>query len=414
MLACVLATIRREQLLVSGEQVLVAVSGGPDSTALLHVLLELAPRLGVTLSAATVDHGLRAESLREACEVARRCRRLGVKCEVLTVDVGRARRRHGSLQEAAREARLGALAAAAARSGCTKIALGHTADDQAETILFRILRGTGIAGLAGMAFQRGNLIRPLLEVRRAQILRYLGRRKLPFVTDPSNANRRYARVRIRHEVLPFLARENPRVVEALLQLGRQARATPARAWLAALPAGLYVPQRTLEIVDRLAAQSRGTRRVAAAGGAIVVGYGQVRWEPVAATAQPSPVAAVRVRRPGVYRLAAPPAPAVDIRPPLAGPPPSGNAACFDPARVGWPLLLRAPRPGDRMLPRGGRGSRKLSDLLIDAKIPREERALLPVLCEAGGALLFVPGLRPSEVGRPGAGTREWFEVCLAR
>jgi tRNA(Ile)-lysidine synthase len=200
----------------------------------------------------------------------------------------------------------------------------------------------------------------------------------------------------------------------LLKLGRQARSAPSRPWLASLPAGLYVPQRTLERVDRLAAQGRGTRRIAVVGGAIVVRYGQVAWESRVGGAGPAAIAPVRVRRPGVYRVAAPPAPAVDVMPPMAGPPPSGNAACFDPTRVGWPLMVRAPRPGDRMLPRGGRGSRKLSDLLVDAKVPREQRALLPVLCEAGGAILFVPGLRPSEVGRPGTDTREWFEVRVAR
>ena len=251
---------------------------------------------------------------------------------MLTVDVGRARRRHGSLQEAAREARLEALAAAAARSGCTKIALGHTADDQAETILFRILRGTGIAGLAGMAYQRGSLIRPLLDVRRAQILRYLGRRKLPFVTDPSNANRRYARVRIRHEVLPFLARENPRVVEALLQLGAAGPGDPgARLAGGAARRACTCPSARSRSWIGWRAQGRGTRRVAVAGGAIVVAYGQVRWESGRGHRS-------RHRRWRPYACGAPastgwpraPALAVDIRPPLAGPPPVGQRGLLRP------------------------------------------------------------------------------------
>ncbi len=416
MLSRVLGTIAAHGLCAAGDRLLAAVSGGPDSTALLHALLTLAPRLGVTVRAAVVDHGLRPESAAEARLVARRCRELGVACEVLTVEVARHRRRHGSVQEAARAARLDGLEALAERRDCTAIALGHTADDQAETVLFRVLRGTGLAGLAGIPYRRGTLVRPLLDVRRSEILAYLGRRKLPFVADPSNADRRYARARIRHDVLPLLARENPRVAEALIDLARQARATPARPWLATLPADLYLPERTRKVVDRLVARAEGTRRVAAAGGAIVVRYGVVDWE--AGVGNPRPLGAgrssARIARPGVYRVAPPPALAVEVTHPQASPPPLGNAAAFDPAKVGWPLWVRAPRSGDRMHPRGGLGSRKLADLLIDAKVPREQRAFLPVVGEAGGALLFVPGLRPSEVGRPGPDTREWFELRLAR
>ena len=170
MLSRVLGTIREHGLLAKGDRVLVAFSGGPDSTALLHVLAKLAPRLGFTLTAASVDHGLRPESAEEAREVGRRCRRMGVACEVVVVDVVQARRPHVSVQEAARNTRLAALERAAARLDCTKIALGHTADDQAETVLFRILRGTGIAGLAGIPYQRGLFVRPLIDERRAELV----------------------------------------------------------------------------------------------------------------------------------------------------------------------------------------------------------------------------------------------------
>jgi len=415
-LSRVLGTIREHGLLGRGERVLVAVSGGPDSTALLHALAKLAPRLGVTLQVATVNHGLRAEAAAEAREVEWRCQRLGIACAVLTVDVGQARRRHVSTQEAARNARLRGLEAAAARLGCAKIALGHTADDQAETVLFRIVRGTGIAGLAGIPYQRGPFIRPLLDVRRAQILAFLGARKLDFISDPSNENRRYARPRIRHDVLPMLARENPRVVDALLQLAREARQKTSRPWLACLPKGVYLPGRTLAVIDRLVREAEGTRSVVVEGGRIAVCYGQVTWVPRGSEAAsgrraPSPVARP-VAGPGRYALAD--APVVELTPLAAGRWPSGNAACFDAARVRWPLVLRAPRAGDRMAPRGGRGRRKLSDLFIDAKIPRPERASLPVLCDGTGAILFVPGLRPSEIGRPDAGTRAWFAVQVVR
>ena len=415
MLSRIQETIREHALLTAGERVLVAVSGGPDSTALLIGLAKLAPRLGVTLMVASVDHGLRSESRVEAKSVQERCRGLALPCVVLTVDVAQSRRRHMSIQEAARVARLAALERTAIRLDCTKIALGHNADDQAETVLFRILRGTGIVGLAGIPYRRGIFIRPLLDVRRTQILSFLAKCKLDYVVDPSNHDRHYARSRLRHDVLPVLERENPRVSEALIGLARAARGEEKRSWQELLPAELYLPRRTIEVVDRLVRSGEGTRTVAVRGGSLILRYGQVAWSPD----RPDPPRhgeAMPVLRsivgPGRYALAG--GGVLELGVPCEGPWPRGNAACFDEDKVHWPLALRALRAGDRMAPRGGRGSRKLSDLFIDAKIPRDERPSRPVLCDAWGTILFVPGLRPSESARPDAGTRAWFKVRLLR
>ena len=416
MLSRVLRTIREQGLVAKGDRVLVAVSGGPDSTALLHGLAKVAARLGISLVAACVDHRLRPEAAEEARTVHRRCRALGIACEILEVDVTRTR--HVSTQEAARNARLAALESAAGRLGCTKIALGHTADDQAETVLFRIVRGTGMAGLAGIPYQRGPFVRPLLDVRRAEILAFLAKRKVDFFTDPSNANRRYTRARIRHDVLPMLAQENPRVVDALLCLAEEARSHPGVDWRKAVPAGVYLPRATVHAVDRWLMESHGTRMITVRNGELAVGYGKVSWLPRDPGESLRGKAAGReaqlVQGPGRYRLHDPPAPGLDIAPARTGAWPGGNAACFDAAKLAWPLRVRALRPGDRMAPRGGRGSRKLSDLLIDAKIPRQERARLPVLCDAAGAILFVPGLRPAQTGGPDATTREWIEIHVLR
>jgi tRNA(Ile)-lysidine synthase len=417
-LSRVLRTIRERNLVAKGDRVLVAVSGGPDSSALLHSLATVAPRLGISLVAACVDHQLRPESGEEACGVLRRCQGMGIPCEILEVDVGRARKAHVSGQEAAREVRLAALESTAARLGCAKIAVGHTADDQAETVLFRIVRGTGIAGLSGIPYQRGPFVRPLLDVRRAQILAYLRKRKIDFFTDPSNANRRYARSRIRHDVLPLLAQENPRVVEALLALAREASDKEGTTWREGLPADLYLPRRTVHAVDRLVREGCGTRTVAVRNGNLVVGYGLVTWlakKPISlGSVEGHSHGAQCVAGPGRYRVFDPPAPGIELAPGCRGPWPVGNSACFDPAKVTWPLLVRALHPGDRMAPRGGRGTRKLSDLLIDAKIPQQERATLPVLCDALGEILYVPGLRPSQAGRPDGDTQEWIAVHVLR
>jgi tRNA(Ile)-lysidine synthase len=399
-LSAVEKTIRAHALTAPGDRVLVAVSGGPDSTALLHGLLALAPRLRVQIEAVTIDHGLRPEAAAEAAGVASMCRALGVPCEVIRVDVRAARGKHVSWQDAARRVRLAALETAADRRGCARVALGHTADDQAETVLFRIVRGTGLRGLAGMPYTRGRLIRPLLDVPRAEVLRFLARRRLPFVDDPSNGDRRYARSRVRHDWLPLLARDNPRVVEALLTLAGE-----ARAGVAADAGGLS--RRAATTVARLAAEGAGTHEVSVRGGVVEVSYGRVSFRPGArgpAVVAPDPVS---IGAPGVYRLGEGTA-ALDVRE-GDGPLPS-EGAIFDLAHIARPLWLRAPRPGDRMRPRGGRGSRKLADLLIDAKVPRPRRALLPVLASADGTVLFVPGLRPAEAGRPGHDTREWLQV----
>ena len=422
MLSRVLRTIREQDLVIKGDRLLVAVSGGPDSTALLHGLCKVASRLGVTLTAACVDHGLRSDSADEAREVQRRSQGLHIPCEILRVDVNRGRKAHVSIQEAARNARLAALESAAVRLGCPKVALGHTADDQAETVLFRILRGTGIAGLAGIPYRRGVFIRPLLDVRRAEILAFLSKRKVAFFSDPSNANRRYSRSRIRHDVLPLLAKENPRVVEALLALAHEARSERGSDWQKDLPSALYLPRRTRRTVDRWLREGHGTRTLTVRAGELAVGYGKVSWLPRKAdeTARDWVAPAEDkledrlVVGPGRYRIAASPASGLEVTAGCTGPWPSGNRACFDASKLAWPLRLRTFRPGDRMLPRGGRGSRKLSDLLIDAKIPRQDRAVLPVLCDALGVILYVPGLRPSHIGRPDGDTQEWFEVQVLR
>jgi len=179
MLSAVLATIAANDLLREGDRVVVAVSGGPDSMALLHVLWELRARLGLTLVVAAVDHGLRADARREVDLVRERAEALGLPFVAVAVDVAAERRgrRGASLQDAARDARLRALAALARAHGARRVALGHQADDQAETVLYRIVRGTGVAGLAGIPYARDVFIRPLLDVTRAQIVRYLRRRR---------------------------------------------------------------------------------------------------------------------------------------------------------------------------------------------------------------------------------------------
>ena len=204
--------IKRHRLLRPGDKVLVAVSGGPDSLALLHLLTRLREPWQLTLHALHVNHGLRAEAAEDAAFVEAMGRRWGVPVTVATVDVRAERKAGESLQQAARRVRYRVLTENARAVGATRVALGHQADDQAETVLMRLLRGAGTTGLAGMRPRRGPFVRPLLAVTRAEIEAYCREFQLEPRLDPSNWSPHYLRNRIRHHLLPLLERDyNPNI-----------------------------------------------------------------------------------------------------------------------------------------------------------------------------------------------------------
>ncbi len=176
--------------------VVVACSGGADSLG----LLVLAHAAGLEPVAVHVDHGLRAHSADDADVVAHAAERLGVEWRTMRVNVDLG----GNLEARARDARYRALADAREQIGATAILVAHTADDQAETVLINLLRGSGISGLAGMARRQGHVVRPLLHVRRAAVRAVVTRAGLPIAEDPTNADRRWQRAWIRHDVLPML------------------------------------------------------------------------------------------------------------------------------------------------------------------------------------------------------------------
>ncbi len=212
--------------------VIAAVSGGADSVALLRASLAIRQQGAGRLVAAHCNHRLRGpESEADAAFVYDLCRQLGVACEIGIVDVSQADDSGDGLEAAAREARYAFLSAVAGRHGARYLATAHTADDQAETILHRIVRGTGVAGLAGIPRVRPlneltTLVRPLLWAHRGEVLAYLADLGQVHRHDASNLDRRFTRNRIRHELLPRLAADyNPSVVEALVRLGQLAGET---------------------------------------------------------------------------------------------------------------------------------------------------------------------------------------------
>jgi len=266
----------RHGLLAPGGGVLAGVSGGADSVVMLDVLDRLAPRpeRGWTIAVGHLNHCLRADADEDEQFVRRLAESRGLECVRGRTDVSaEARRRGVSVETAARDARYGFLAEAARRVGAGRIALAHHADDQAETVLFRMLRGTHLRGLAGMAPRReldGGLavIRPLLGVRRVEILAYGKARGLLWREDPTNAETKYRRNFIRHELLPAIRREiNPSADEALLRLAAAAGEAEehllatCRKLLAAAVTERAVDELSLD-ADRLAAEAPVLRRVA--------------------------------------------------------------------------------------------------------------------------------------------------------
>src|SRR5579862_2558880 len=203
----------------AGEHLLVAVSAGPDSTALLAALAELAPACNLRLTAAHVDHRLRAaESDADRDAAYKLAQRLGIPfvAREAAVDAG------PGVEARARRARYRALAALASEVGATRVVTGHTRDDQVETILLRLLRGAGRRGLAGMRHVRGRLFRPLLGATRMDVRRFLAERGLGFAVDRTNADLRLVRNRVRRVLVPWLEAElNPRLGPALAALAER-------------------------------------------------------------------------------------------------------------------------------------------------------------------------------------------------
>jgi len=230
-------TIERYNMLYSGETVLVGVSGGPDSMALLYLLMDIRNEYGIALKLAHLNHGFRKEAVDEAEFVRKTAVSLGLPVIISSIDVPAIKERDGlSAQEAARKARYAFFAAAVEEAGASMVALAHTADDQAETVLMRLLRGSGPLGLSGIppvrkisSQESGDrrqgpiIIRPLIECSRKEIEKYISERNIPFVTDSSNLKMDYMRNRVRMELLPFLEGYNPNIKETLVRTADVAR-----------------------------------------------------------------------------------------------------------------------------------------------------------------------------------------------
>lgn len=223
-------SIRQQAMFGAGDRVLVAVSGGADSTALLLVLSALRRRLGIELVAAHVHHGLRgAEADADQACAAAAAERLGVPFVHAAIG-DRLAGRASNLEARARAQRYAALSRLAAKQGCARIATGHTLDDQAETVLMRIVRGSGLRGLGAIRpRRRDGVVRPLIDCRRAAVRAAVDQAGLAYRHDASNDDPRFLRTQVRARLLPLLAELNPAIVEACAGLASASRAERAAA-----------------------------------------------------------------------------------------------------------------------------------------------------------------------------------------
>ena len=429
---------------------MVAVSGGPDSVALLDVLSELAPRLDLHLAVAHVHHGLRAEADADA-EIARaHAERLGLEYFLERVSVRAAPPWEG-LEAEARRARLAALEARARAIGAQRIATGHTADDQAETVLMRLFDGAGPRGLAGIAFARGRLIRPLLASRRADVLAHLGGRGLAWAEDASNRDPRIRRNRIRHEVLPYLADVCGRsIAESLCRSADLSRAlvddleARARIELERLAArgtsGMVFKVADLRSLSEEVAAEVLLQAAAALGDArprrAVVHRAARRFVRAETPRRALRMGPLLVERSGRWLRVGPPAlPALhprhwDAREALVldevglrleahrfdrpadyAPPRERHRAAFDADAIAGEFTVRPRRRGERFAPFGAPEERRIKSLMSDAGVPRWERARTPLL-EVGGHAVWLVGLRRGRAARIEPHTKRILEVTV--
>jgi len=446
LLAQVRSTVQQYQMLAAGEGVLVALSGGPDSVALLAVLVALAAELGVRVHAAHLNHGLRgAESLRDETFAVAVARRLGVDCAVQRAVLSTTA---ANLEERARELRYAFLDGVARARGCSRIATGHTRDDQAETVVMRMMRGAGLDGLAGIHPVRdGRIIRPLIDCGRADVLAFLAAIDLTFCTDSSNRDLRFLRNRIRHEVLPLLESIDPGVVVRLAESAAAAASQSRQldALLAApLVAAIDPVHQSLRVQALTAIASdlhgrfvrswlrrvRGHLRQLSA--AHVEGILHIALGPRPNAQVDLPGGQLVVREYGRLRFVADTASShlvpqrLDVDAPLVLP--SGwrihavagelSTAVRDPTLLRFvadadalavPLVVRRSRPGDRVQPFGMQGHRKLQDLFVDRKIPKLARHATPVV-ESAGEIIWVPGVVRGSAAPVMAHTRR--TLCL--
>ncbi|MCD6506246.1 tRNA lysidine(34) synthetase TilS [Candidatus Poribacteria bacterium] len=450
-------TIREYGMIHGGDKVLIAVSGGPDSMALLRSLDLLKGELNITLHIAHLDHRFRGEeSAEDARFVAETARKLGIPITIERIDVPKFIEETGlSEEEGARKVRYEFLKRTADAIGASKIALGHTADDQAETVLMRLIRGSGMRGLSGIPPVRASrFIRPLIRISRRQIDEFLAEIGQSYRIDSSNLEPIYARNRIRLELIPILARYNPNISSVLARTGEVlATEDDLLSQIADDELNQRLIERTKTYVRlsirgfnelHIAIKRRIIRRTIemTKGDLLNIDLTHInsvlhiisgekpnsevdlpgvkvkrRYSELIATVCPqksTPPYRYTLDLPGEVEI--PEAglrittEVVDVKPEFVG---GEDTAVLDLDKLSPPLIVRNRRPGDRFIPLGMKGNKKVKDLFIDEKVPPELRDKVPILLSEG-EIVWVAGYRIDERFKTGDETKRFAVIRVSR
>ena len=453
-------TIEKYGMLRKGDTVVVAVSGGPDSVALLHVLDSLKGIYRLRLHVAHLEHGIRGEESRGDMQfVEELCRRLSLPFTARSEDVPALAASRGlSLEAAARKVRYAFLKEVSDEVKAEKIATGHNANDQAETLLLNLLRGAGMAGLSGIRpAMNGKIIRPLIESSRREIEEYVGEKHLDFRLDSSNLDERMERNKVRRVLLPLIEKEfNPGIIDALSRSAsifstmnmylierveealdlcsksEDGRITIDLEAFDELPRAvklfsLYTVVRSLEGDDQvvsfdilnavlnLAARSKSGSRVEIGSGIVAMKeFGKLVIGRDVALANRYDV---RLEVPGTTRVGAADCifetEILSERPGTGEIYRSGDTAYFDFGGIELPLIARSWREGDKFVPFGLSGTKKVHDVFIDEKVAASRRTMIPIICDGEG-IIWVAGVRRAEKARIQDDTRTILKITYRK
>lgn len=433
-------SLLKTEVFPSGSHILIAVSGGADSVALLCLLSELATTLNVSLHAAHLDHGLRKCSKADADYVSKLCRDLGIPltsaCKNIGLIVDKIK---GNLEDISRDIRREFLVKTALEKNCGRIALGHHADDQVETFLMNLLRGAGPEGLAGMRYSDGLFVRPLLPFRHEDLTEYLRRRGIKWHEDPTNLDVSFTRNRIRHELIPALETYNPKVSEhiyslcEILRLDQEYWSEQTTKEL--LKVGVrskehyeleidglcqFLPAVSHRVIRSAIKEIRGSLKGLTRGHVQDILSLVQKGPPQGELDLPNLWVARRYEKliiaqskpdereyferningPGIYEL--PDGNILQITITQGQKPKLPDSMEFNAHELPFPFILRHAVPGDRFRPSGMQGSKKLQDFFTDLKLTKEQRSNSLVLTQTG-EIFCILGLRRGEgrFPRPG-------------
>lgn len=431
----VLAFCRKNGLFEPGEKVIVALSGGADSMALLCCLLALQEALGVTVSAAHLNHGIRENAKEDEAFCEDFCRQKGIPFYKKTCDVPVVSEKIGeSLETAGRHCRYEFFDRLLKTEKSDKIALAHHMDDQAETLLMHLLRGAGSAGLGGMrAIRSDAYVRPLLGVTKAEILAYLNDIDQSFCIDETNASKEYFRNQIRLELIPKLNRYNPNAVQLLAQTAglladeHDYLKSEAQAWIDKSKEGISFSKkaflslapalqrqvlrdsfhRELNTVrdltyqqiesarELIASETPGRKLDFPNGAALVTSYETFHWQKKENSSFNWEAFVLKLNElqksdafGATFHLYK-----VPVEEYLSMEKEASFEA-FDAEILDKAIEVRAFIPGDRMAPFGMEGTKKVQDLFTDMKVPRFLRSQIPIVVQ-DGRVLWIPGVRRS-------------------